>query len=99
MTRPTAQQLESLPWSEPEFVTSCDHFTSEHYCEYPDECECRLVFVGGSPDQWEGWSLRQIEESGGGYICMVHDFPREASIDERLRIIDLFPDTSKMERR
>ena len=80
--QPSLDELNSLTSGAPEFTTDCSHWTAEFWDDYPATVECRLRFCHG--ETWDDDDLKQIEERGGGYVCLVHDFPRSATIAERL---------------
>ena len=80
-TAPSLDELNSLTSGAPEFTMDCSHLTAEFWDDYPATVECRLRFCHG--ETWDD-DLQQIEERGGGYVCLVHDFPRSATIAERL---------------
>jgi len=80
---PTVKELESLETS-PAYIAGCSHENAEFYNDYDDVGCCAMHFQYG--EEWTE-DLQQIEEFGGGYICLIHDFPRDMSIEDRLKVL------------
>lgn len=80
---PTVQELEALETS-PEYIAGCSHENAEFWNDYEDARVCAMHWQCG--EEWTE-DLQQIEEFGGGYICLIHDFPRETSIEDRLKAL------------
>ena len=81
--KPTDAELIALPRGIPLYTTECSHYVAEFWHDYHADIDCCHQWIGGDPTDFDG-DIKKIEEDCGGYICLIHDFPRSTSIEDRV---------------